>query len=207
MKSLRIGPKPLIDVTSEEWARVSAGLRTYAKLRLSYVQNYGLSLDDIIQEALVLTLSGKRRWPVIDRETGETKRDLDLLTFLCGVARSVASHWIRKQRRTVSLTGLLDDGEDSKERTNSDRRRLVESLGESQDRARPENEIVQDEYRNALDSKTRTHPRLMKRARSMMRRRKLKLKEIARILGVDAKRARYLMNLLNGGNGNGEEEE
>jgi DNA-directed RNA polymerase specialized sigma24 family protein len=203
MKSQIIAPKPLTEVTSEEWARVSAGLKVYVKLRLSYVQKYGLSLDDIVQETLLLTLLGKRRWPVVDPETGATKRNVDLLTFLSGVARSVASHVIEKERRNVSFTDLLND--EGQECVYSDHRLLVDHKSEL--RTGAERNIAQDEYESALLSVTRAHPRLMRRARLMMRRRKVKVSEVARFLGVDIKRARYLMNLLNGGNCNGKKED
>ena len=205
MKSLMIAPKPLSEVTNEEWVRADAGLKIYVKVRLSYVQKYGLSIDDIAQDAILHTLSGKRRWPVIDPETGEVKRELDLLTFLCSVARSLASHAIEKEKRMVSLTGLLDD--EGHGRSDSDQRLMLDQPGELRVEANAEDKIAYDEYRNALLLAARAHAQLLKKAKRVTRWREKKVREIARAVGLDTNRSRYLTKLLRGGYCNGKEDQ
>jgi hypothetical protein len=205
MKSPMIAPKPLSQVTNEEWARAYAGLKLYVNLRLNYVQRFGLSIEDIAHDAILHTLQGKRRWPVIDPETGEAKREIDFLTFLCGVARSLASHGIEKEKRMVSLTGLLDN--DSDGRTDSDQRLLPDQRGELRVEANQEDKIAYDEYRNALLSAARAHEQVLRKPKRVTGWLEPKMREIARALGADTKRARYLMKLLRGGYCNGKEDE
>jgi DNA-directed RNA polymerase specialized sigma24 family protein len=89
----------LESVTEEQW------IETWKKLRLFTWSRYGslpwLDLDDVVHQAIVDTLEGRRRWP---------KQEMSLLHFLCGVVRSIISHrWVR-ERKKVSIENLKSGG-------------------------------------------------------------------------------------------------
>lgn len=60
-------------------------------------ERLGLDLDDVVHQALVDTLEGKRHWP---------KEDVDLFYFLCEVVRSLISHRVEQEKRNVPLESI-----------------------------------------------------------------------------------------------------
>lgn len=64
---------------------------------------YGWDLQDIVQQAIIDTLEGKRRWPPSDSQTGDPRPNLNLFLFLCGVIRSNVFHQLEKERRKPHL--------------------------------------------------------------------------------------------------------
>lgn len=85
----------LESVTDEEWVETWNRLRLFTRRR--YGSLPGLDLDDIIHQAVIDTLEGRRRWP---------KQEMSLLHFLCGVVRSIVSHRWARERKKVSLETL-----------------------------------------------------------------------------------------------------
>lgn len=61
-------------------------LKTYARFRMRALGGdaQGRNYEDLMSEALTATLAGTRRW---------NKEAVDLVGHLCGVIRSVSSHW------------------------------------------------------------------------------------------------------------------
>lgn len=85
----------LKSLTDEEWRTLWKKLRLFAWRKYGSLR--GLDVDDVIQQAIVDTLSGKRRWP---------KPEVSLFHFLCGVISSKAYHWWKREQRMVSIETL-----------------------------------------------------------------------------------------------------
>lgn len=65
-------------------------LRSYARYRMRALGSRALAAtyEDLLSEAITATLAGQRRW----------NRDaVDIVGHLCGVMRSVSSHWMEEQ--------------------------------------------------------------------------------------------------------------
>jgi|SRR5215207_1285300 len=105
---------PLASVKEEQWIEVWVKLRFHTRKRYSWLsRRLGVDLDDIAHQAIVDTMSRKRRWPPIDALTGEMKTEVNLFSFLCEVVRSNISHVWERERRTVSID--TDSTNDPKE--------------------------------------------------------------------------------------------
>jgi DNA-directed RNA polymerase specialized sigma24 family protein len=93
----------LSSMTEEEW------LDLYNRLRLfTYKRYYWLrDLEGIIQEAIIDTIQGKRRWPSVDKDTDEVK--ISLFVFLCDVIRSKVSHLWEREKRQLSLDSFYEN--------------------------------------------------------------------------------------------------
>jgi hypothetical protein len=90
-------------ISDAEWQEMSIKLRIYAWKKYGWLRSLtGIDLDDLAQQAIVDTWSGKRRWPPIDAATGIEKSDVSLFCFLCQTIRSLASH-NRKGPRPVDF--------------------------------------------------------------------------------------------------------
>ncbi len=65
-------------------------LRSYARYRMRALGSRALAatFEDLLSEAITATLAGQRRW---NREA------VDIVGHLCGVMRSVSSHWMEEQ--------------------------------------------------------------------------------------------------------------
>jgi DNA-directed RNA polymerase specialized sigma24 family protein len=86
-------------ITEEQWAEIWQRLRLHAWRRYKYIhQKLGLDLDDVVQQAIVDTLQGARRWP---------SEKVDIFSFLCGVVKSIISHQLEQEKRKLSI----DSGE------------------------------------------------------------------------------------------------
>ena|SRR5215213_6748397 len=59
----------------------------------------GWDLQDIVQQAIIETIEGKRRWPPKNSETGEPDPNVNLFLFLCNVIKTDVSHLLEKERR------------------------------------------------------------------------------------------------------------
>jgi DNA-directed RNA polymerase specialized sigma24 family protein len=188
-----IHPKPLNEVRPDEWEEIWGRLRLYVKANFDYVRKYGLSPDDIAQEVVANTIGGRRRWPAIDRGTGETKDSVDLLTFLCVVAGSVASHMIEKEKRTVSLTDLASDDRPA---NYPDRQRRRDEVMRSQAEASPESKLEYEDCIDDLRSAAGADTQLQAMAELLIERPDLTLPELAKTLGVSIKEARSLRKVL-----------
>jgi DNA-directed RNA polymerase specialized sigma24 family protein len=193
-----IHPKPLNEVRPEEWEEIWGRLRLYVKANFDYVRKYGLSPDDIAQEVVANTMRGKRRWPAIDRSTGRAKDSVDLLTFLCVVAGSVASHMIEKEKRTVSLTDLASDDRPT---SYQDRQRRRDEVMRSQADASPVSRLEYEDCIDDLRSAAGADTQLQAMAELLIERPDMTLAELAKALGVSIKEARSLRKVLRGNYG------
>lgn len=103
----RFSPQPsklLEDISEEEWTIHWNELRVYARKRFGWLEGrQGLNLEELVSKAIVDTMTGKRRWPPIDRKTGRVKTGVQLLPFLCEVLRSNVSHEWERIKRTVPI--------------------------------------------------------------------------------------------------------
>jgi DNA-directed RNA polymerase specialized sigma24 family protein len=101
-------------ITQDQWVEIWQKLRLHAWKRYGSLRDkIGVDLDDMVHQAIADTLQGKRRWPPIDKLTGEKKR-VDLFPFLCEVIRSNVSHQLEEERKKVSIEGTVSDSlEDS----------------------------------------------------------------------------------------------
>ena len=87
----------------------------YNRLRLFTYKRYywlrdrpNLDLEGIIQEAIIDTLQGNRRWPPAGKDTVEVKQ-ISLFVFLCNVIRSKVSHACEREKRQVSLESIQEN--------------------------------------------------------------------------------------------------
>lgn len=88
-------------ITEDEWIDAWQRLRLHTWKRYGWLhKRLGLNLDDLVHQAIVDTMEGTRTWPPIDRNTGEIRQDVTLLSFLCGVVRNNAYHlWVKEKKR------------------------------------------------------------------------------------------------------------
>jgi DNA-directed RNA polymerase specialized sigma24 family protein len=106
----------LESLTEEEWTEILQKLRLYTRKRYGFLHyKLGLDLDDVVYQAIADTLQGKRRWPPVDRVSGDTRKDVSLFVFLCNVVSSIVSHRMEEERRKVSIERITpsDFREDS----------------------------------------------------------------------------------------------
>ena len=88
----------LESITEEQWTHILQKLRLHTWRRYGSLRDrLGLDLDDVVHQALVDTLEGKRRWP---------KEEVDLFYFLCSVVKSIISHRLEQEKRKVSIEGI-----------------------------------------------------------------------------------------------------
>jgi DNA-directed RNA polymerase specialized sigma24 family protein len=97
-------------ISSEHCAELFVRLRLYLRHRFYWAAKHGLDLDDVAQQAIVDTATGKRRWPPVDIIAGRARTDVDLFTFLCNVARGIISHLFEARKRIVSMSSLELEG-------------------------------------------------------------------------------------------------
>jgi len=92
----------LESITENQWAHILQKLRLHTWRRYrSLSERLGLDLDDVVHQALLDTLDGKRSWP---------NEEVDLFYFLCGVVRSIISHRLEREKRSVPLENLESRG-------------------------------------------------------------------------------------------------
>lgn len=91
---------PLESLTEEDWRvlRQQLLLHVYKKYWWFYLRT-GRSLEGLVQEAFLALLSGRRRYPPMDRHAGLERHDVTHLAFLCETIRSLVS-----RQYHVSLT-------------------------------------------------------------------------------------------------------
>ncbi len=90
--------KSLDQITDEEWMAIWRRLRLYAIHNYGWTQStvgVGLDLEAIVQEAILDTLTGVRRWPPVDKQG--TPKD-EPLFFLCQTVRSKVSHATEREK-------------------------------------------------------------------------------------------------------------
>jgi DNA-directed RNA polymerase specialized sigma24 family protein len=81
------------NISDAQWREMSTKLRLHTWKKYGWLSKLtGIDLDDIAQQAIVDTFTGKRRWPPIDPTTGIEKLDVSLFYFLCQTVRSIVSH-------------------------------------------------------------------------------------------------------------------
>jgi len=104
---------PIHRITDAQWEELRLKLQIYAWRKCRWLRDLtGIDLDDLVQQAIVDTYTGKRRWPPIDPTTGEERTDVSLFAFLCQTVRSLASHDLRRPRK-VDIGGTSASNEDS----------------------------------------------------------------------------------------------
>ena len=99
--------KGLDQITDEEWMAIWKRLRLYAIHNYGWTQStvgVGLDLEAIVQEAILDTLTGVRRWPPVDNQG--TPKDVNLFFFLCQTVRSKVSHATEREKRKLSIDSL-----------------------------------------------------------------------------------------------------
>lgn len=80
--------------TKKDWEVLWKRLRYFTYSHYHWLPSKiggGLDLDDLIQDSIVDTVTGKRQWP----------EDVKLVTFLCHVIRSKASHMQEKENNRL----------------------------------------------------------------------------------------------------------
>ena len=85
-------------LTEEDWREIWKRLRYFTYKYYSWLplKVRGANLDELIQDAIVDTITGRRQWPA----------DVNLVTFLCQVIRSKASHMLEKESKVVSIEDI-----------------------------------------------------------------------------------------------------
>src|SRR5436853_2204810 len=80
----------------------------YKKLLLYTYKEYGwfrhqsqIHLEDIVQQAILLTIEGRRVYRPVDQTKSSQESQRSLFIFLCGVIQSLISH--AQQKKTISL--------------------------------------------------------------------------------------------------------
>jgi len=99
MEVLSSDIKEVLDhYTLEDWRALWKRLRRFTNKYYAWLPSAigGIELDDLIQDAIDDALIGKRRWPP----------EVNLVTFLCNVIRSNASHMCEKHGKVDSLEDL-----------------------------------------------------------------------------------------------------
>ena len=83
------------DVLDRDWEEIWKRLRRFAHKYYYWLpaRVRGTDLDDLVQEAISDTICGTRHLPP----------DVELVTFLCQVIRSKASHLLEKESRVVPI--------------------------------------------------------------------------------------------------------
>ncbi len=95
---------PLASITEEQWVEMWMKLRLHVRKRYFWLsRRLGEDLDGIAHQAILDTMDGKHRWPPVDPRTGQMRRDVNLLSFLCEVVRNKVYHLWEGAKRTVSI--------------------------------------------------------------------------------------------------------
>ena len=81
-------------------------LRSYARFRMRALRHaaQGRSDEDLMSEAVTATLAGTRRW---------NKEAVDMVGHLCGVMRSLSSHWAAHAASSDEVAWLGPPGTDA----------------------------------------------------------------------------------------------
>lgn len=88
--------------TKEDWADLWKRLRYFTYSHYAWLPSKisgGLDLDDLIQDAIVDAVMGRRQWPP----------DVKLVTFLCQVIRSKVSHMLEKESSRLKFIEEISD--------------------------------------------------------------------------------------------------
>jgi len=101
----------LAAITDELWVKYWNMLRLHLARRFPWLARQGVDLDEIASQVVVDIKLGKRRWPPLDKN-GQVRTNVEFFPFMCGVARSIASHRLDKEKRMVSIEGQDDDDPD-----------------------------------------------------------------------------------------------
>jgi hypothetical protein len=97
-------------ISDAEWEELWRRVRQHAWKRFYWLHDrIGEDLDAIVHQAFVDTWTGKRRWPPVDRATGETKDHVSLYLFLCETVRSLVSHVWEREKRRISFDAPAND--------------------------------------------------------------------------------------------------
>ena len=98
--------KALNLLTEDDWRHLYNRLRYFAYKKYGWLQKHSsLDIETIIQDAIVDTVLGVRRWPPVDEQGNE--KDLDLFIFLCGTVRSKISHVLQADKKKLSIEEML----------------------------------------------------------------------------------------------------
>src|SRR5689334_1349346 len=88
----------LESITENQWAHILQKLRLHTWKRYRSLRDrLGVDLDDVVHQALVDTLEGKRHWP---------KEKVSLFYFLCWVVRSIIYHRLEQGKRNIPLDSI-----------------------------------------------------------------------------------------------------
>ncbi len=88
--------------TRKDWKDLWKRLRYFTYSHYAWLPakiSGGLDLDDLIQDAIVDAVTGKRQWPT----------DVKLVTFLCQVIRSKVSHMLEKESNRQKFVEEISD--------------------------------------------------------------------------------------------------
>ena len=95
---------PLASLTDEDWhvLRCQLLIHVYKRYWWFYLRT-GRSLEGLVNEAMLAMISGRRRYPPIDKKTGLERQDVTHLAFLCETVRSLVS---RRLPNAISVEDL-----------------------------------------------------------------------------------------------------
>jgi len=97
-------------LTQAEWEELWRKLRLHTWKRFRWLhEQTGEDLDAIAQQAMVDTLTGRRRWPPVDRLTGRENNNVPLFAFLCETVRSLISHAWEREKARISFDARTAD--------------------------------------------------------------------------------------------------
>jgi len=95
-------------ITDEQWILVWLQLRVW--IRHNYYWFYlrtHRDLDGIVSQAIIDTMSGKRRYPPIDKKTGLERKEVELFDFLSWTVRSLISAQLAAANKLSQLDDTL----------------------------------------------------------------------------------------------------
>jgi RNA polymerase sigma factor (sigma-70 family) len=169
--------RSLKDISEWEWTQIWQKLRIFIRRKYGYLEKQsGLDLDDIVQQAILDTLEGKRTWP-------PKNKDVSIVTFLCWVIRSNITNYLNKAENKV-----LAWPSDRKSITEDDHPRTQQS-------ELPDQLAISEELLERVRETIGDDEFLMKVWEKLML--NYKPKQIAEDLGVDVLEVRNAQKRLN----------
>jgi RNA polymerase sigma factor (sigma-70 family) len=167
----------LSDISDKEWKEIWQKLRVFVQRKYGNLGKLvGLDLDDIVQQAILDTLEGRRTWPPTDK-------DVSIFVFLTWVIRSNISNILNKAESNVLVWP-------------SDQISIPEDYhpGTSQSKL-PEQQAISKELLEKVHETVGDDEFLMKVLEKLML--NFKPKQIAEELGVDIVEVRKAQKRLN----------
>jgi len=199
----------LSSMTEEEWLDLYNRLRLFTYKRYYWLRDQtNLDLEGIIQEAIIDTIQGKRRWPSVDKDTDEVKqislevKQISLFVFLCDVIRSKVSHLWEREKRQLSLDSFYENNsvlepklEDSAKREAMLNESATEYLNLIS-RQDPYNQLVHKEVVDKMLNLVSHDETLAKILQLWLQEPDLKPKQIAEKMGLNVKQIYVILKKL-----------